>query len=113
MTPNPRASRQPLVTSWVAQMVGTLVLAGVVMVFVRSMGAPFATESVEWKRYAMVGTDPSTPYGASVMKALEVGGRQAYAVFSGPTVATHGLSSPQAVRRWLAAALPTETEPIA
>ena len=50
-----RKSRQALVSSWVAQLIGTLVLAGVVLVFVRSAGAPFATEATEWKRYAFYG----------------------------------------------------------
>ena len=49
-------ARQALVASWVAQMVGTLVLAAVVLAYVRSSGAPFATggES-EWRKYAMFG----------------------------------------------------------
>ena len=55
MTPAAPHARQGLVASWVAQMIGTLVLAAVVMVFVRSMGAPLATEESEWKRYAMFG----------------------------------------------------------
>ncbi len=33
---------QPLIAAWVAQVVGTLVLAGVVYAFVRAMGAPFS-----------------------------------------------------------------------
>ena len=55
MTPAAPHPQQGLVVSWVAQMIGTLVLAGVVLVFVRSMGAPFATEDSDWKRYAMAG----------------------------------------------------------
>ena len=55
MTPAAPHSRQGLVASWVAQMIGTLVLAGVVLVFVRSMGAPFSTGDSDWKRYAMLG----------------------------------------------------------
>jgi hypothetical protein len=55
MTPAAQQSRQGLVASWMAQMVGTLVIAGVVLAFVRSMGAPFPTVDSEWKRYAMLG----------------------------------------------------------
>ncbi len=55
MTPATPHPQQGLVVSWVAQMIGTLVLAGVVLVFVRSMGAPFATDESDWKRYAMAG----------------------------------------------------------
>ena len=55
MTPAAPHPRQGLVVSWVAQMIGTLVLAGVVLVFVRSMGAPFTTAESDWKRYAMAG----------------------------------------------------------
>ena len=55
MTPAAPHPRQGLVVSWVAQMIGTLVLAGVVFTFVRSMGAPFTTGDSDWKRYAMAG----------------------------------------------------------
>ena len=55
MTPAAAHPRQGLVVSWVAQMIGTLVLAGVVLVFVRSMGAPFSAGDSDWKRYAMIG----------------------------------------------------------
>ncbi len=49
-------ARQPLIAAWVAQMVGTLVLAAVVLAYVRSEGAPFATgEESVWKKYAMLG----------------------------------------------------------
>ena len=49
--PNPR---HPLVASWVAQMVGTIVLAAAVLAFMRSMNGPLSGEN-EWRRYAMVG----------------------------------------------------------
>ena len=55
MTPDIKASRQPLVMSWLAQMVGTIVLAAAVMIFVKTIGARFASESEDWKRYAMMG----------------------------------------------------------
>jgi hypothetical protein len=53
---NAQGQRQPLITSWLAQMIGTVVLACVVMAYVRSAGAPFgAGAESEWKRYAMFG----------------------------------------------------------
>jgi hypothetical protein len=55
MSLDSRQSRQGLVSSWVAQLIGTLVLAGAALVFVRSAGVPFAVESTEWKRWAMFG----------------------------------------------------------
>ena len=55
MTAAAPQGRQGPVAAWVAQMIGTLVLAAVVLVFVRSVGAPFATEESEWKRFAMLG----------------------------------------------------------
>jgi hypothetical protein len=36
-------------------MIGTLVLAGAVLVFVRSAGTPFPTIDPDWKRYAAAG----------------------------------------------------------
>ena len=48
--------RQRLVTAWLVQMIGTLVLAGVVLAYVRSAGAPFGGGGdSDWKRYAMMG----------------------------------------------------------
>ena len=55
MTAAARQSRQGLVASWVAQMIGTMVLAAVVLVFVRTLGAPVASGDADWKRYAMIG----------------------------------------------------------
>lgn len=52
---NQASARQPLVASWVAQMIGTLVLAGAVLYFLRNHGAPFVTEDSDWKRFAMLG----------------------------------------------------------
>lgn len=49
--PNPR---HPLVAAWVAQMVGTLVLAAAVLAFMRSASGPLSGEN-EWRRYAMAG----------------------------------------------------------
>ena len=52
MTPAAPQSRQGLVASWVAQMVGTLVLCGAVTVFMRSVGKPLVDGDTDWKRYA-------------------------------------------------------------
>ena len=47
--------RQGPIAAWVAQMIGTMVLAAVVLAFVRTAGAPLASEDSDWKRYAMLG----------------------------------------------------------
>src|SRR5689334_13583204 len=54
MTPAARLTRQGLVTAWVAQLVGTIVIAAVVMVFIRAMGPPLgaAEGNADWKKYA-------------------------------------------------------------
>lgn len=55
-TPQEKLARQPLIAAWVAQMIGTIVLAAVVLAYVRSAGAPFATDGEsEWRKYAMLG----------------------------------------------------------
>jgi hypothetical protein len=51
----PVQSRQGLVNAWLAQMVGTIVLCGAVLVLVKTMGTPFAVQETEWKRWAMMG----------------------------------------------------------
>ncbi len=43
--------RQALVAAWIAQMVGTIVLALVVAAYVRARGAPFASEGFSLERY--------------------------------------------------------------
>ena len=45
--------RQALVASWVAQMVGTIVLSVVVLAFVKGMGAPLSTGAYDFQRYMM------------------------------------------------------------
>ena len=55
MTPAAPQSRQGLVASWVAQMVGTVVLCGVVIVYMRTIGKPLVTGETEWARYAAYG----------------------------------------------------------
>jgi hypothetical protein len=54
MSSRPAASRQVLVSSWVAQMIGTIVLCSAVIVFAKSIGRP-AGGNEDWKRYAMIG----------------------------------------------------------
>jgi hypothetical protein len=59
--------RQGLVATWVAQMIGTIVLSGVMLAFVRSSGSQFAGDAdAEWKRYAiygiLAGTAPALLY---------------------------------------------------
>jgi hypothetical protein len=47
--------RQGLVASWVAQMVGTLVISALVLAFVKSIGAPLSTGKYDFERYMMGG----------------------------------------------------------
>jgi hypothetical protein len=53
MTSIPVLSRQALVNTWLAQMVGTIVLCGAVLVLVKAMGTPFSVQENDWKRWAM------------------------------------------------------------
>ena len=55
MTAAPSLGRQGLVAAWVAQLIGTIVLATVVIIYVRSAGAPFSTAASDWKQYASMG----------------------------------------------------------
>jgi hypothetical protein len=55
MSTRPAASRQVLVSSWVAQMIGTVVLCGAVIVFAKSIVRPPGGGNEDWKRYAMIG----------------------------------------------------------
>ncbi len=55
MTPAAPQSRQGLVASWVAQMVGTVVLCGAVIVYMRTIGKPLVDGDSDWKRYAAAG----------------------------------------------------------
>ena len=54
MTALPAPPRQALVNAWLAQMVGTIVLCGAVLVLVKTMGSPFSVQETEWKRWAMM-----------------------------------------------------------
>ena len=51
----PAHQRQALVTAWVAQLIGTIVLAAAVMAFVRGVMGPFTSGDTQWKRYAFSG----------------------------------------------------------
>jgi hypothetical protein len=55
MTAAAPATRQVLVSSWVAQMIGTLVLCGVVTILAKNVDVAFAAGDPQWKRYAMAG----------------------------------------------------------
>ncbi len=50
LVPHPR---QAPLASWVSQILGTVVLAGVVLWFVGAMGAPFAQHRLELQRHAL------------------------------------------------------------
>jgi hypothetical protein len=45
--------RQALVASWVSQMVGTVVIAAVVLAFVKGVGAPLSSGGYEYQRFMM------------------------------------------------------------
>jgi hypothetical protein len=55
MAPNPLPTRRTLTTAWVVQMVQTLVLAGVVLVFVNQIGGAAGTQAKEWERFGFYG----------------------------------------------------------
>ena len=71
----PQSHRQAPVASWVAQMIGTLVLAAVVLYFVRSIGGAFGEIDPDWKRYAafgiLVGVAPALLYLGHFKVALD------------------------------------------
>ncbi len=76
MTPaTPQPQRQAPVAAWIAQMIGTLVLAAAVLYFVRSSGISFAEGDPEWQRYAMlgilVGIGPALLYLRTFKPALD------------------------------------------
>jgi hypothetical protein len=48
-------SRRPIVVAWTIQMVQTLVLAGVVLLFVNEIGGRVGSIAKEWDRYAVWG----------------------------------------------------------
>jgi hypothetical protein len=55
MPPPQTSSRRPIVNLWIAQMVQTVVLAGVVLVFVDRLGGAMGTSATQWERYALWG----------------------------------------------------------
>jgi hypothetical protein len=54
MTATAPRTRQALVQLWLVQIVGTLVLCGVGMMFARSGAVPPTPAEMEWKRYVFV-----------------------------------------------------------
>ena len=50
-----QSARQGLVAAWLSQMIGTIVLAAVVLYFARSMGGAFSGADPDWVRYARMG----------------------------------------------------------
>jgi hypothetical protein len=55
MSAQPAHQRQTLVAAWVAQLIGTIVLAAAVMAFVRGVMGPLTSGDTQWKRYAFSG----------------------------------------------------------
>ena len=55
MSPPQTNPRQPLIAAWGAQMIGTIVIAIVVLAFVRSLGGLLSNQAQDFQRYAMVG----------------------------------------------------------
>jgi hypothetical protein len=55
MAAAPQNPRQAPVASWIAQMIGTLVLALVVFYFIRERGIALPEVPPDWKRYAAAG----------------------------------------------------------
>ena len=54
MTAGPFKTRQALVQLWIVQLLGTVVICGVVTVFARSGSIHMGTLGAEWTRYAMI-----------------------------------------------------------
>jgi hypothetical protein len=52
---SPQAHRQAPVASWISQMIGTIVLAAVVLYFARTIGTAMGEPQPDWQRYAMLG----------------------------------------------------------
>jgi hypothetical protein len=53
MSAAPANPNQPLITLWVVQLIGTIVIAGVVMVFLRTAGTAIKGADPEWAVYAL------------------------------------------------------------
>ena len=53
MAASPANPDQALVTAWVVQMIGTIVIAGVVIWFFRAMGPMFDAGNTRWPLYAL------------------------------------------------------------
>jgi hypothetical protein len=71
----PQSHRQGPVALWVSQMIATLVLAAVVLYFMRSIGASFGEGDPDWRRYAaygiIVGIAPALLYLGYFKVALD------------------------------------------
>lgn len=55
MAPNSIPTRRTLTTAWIVQMVQTVVLAGVVLLFVNQVGGAAGTRAKEWESYGFYG----------------------------------------------------------
>ena len=53
MSAAPQQHRQALIASWVAQMIGTVVLAAAVTAFVKGVMGPLSGGDTQWKRYSL------------------------------------------------------------
>ncbi|QJR14962.1 hypothetical protein [Usitatibacter palustris] len=53
--PSPQQLPNPLVLTWVVQLIGTMVIAVVVYFYVQKAGAPWTGLDAEWARYALIG----------------------------------------------------------
>ena len=82
--------RQALVASWVAQMIGTIVIAVVVLAFVKSIGAPLSSGAYDFQRFMMgailVAAIPALAY-LRVFKPLLLADEAAIAARGAPDAA--------------------------
>jgi hypothetical protein len=53
MSAAPANPNQPLITLWVVQLLGTIVIAAVVLVFFRTVGGTLRNPDSEWVRYSV------------------------------------------------------------
>ncbi len=75
MTASALSSRQGLTASWVAQMIGTVILCGAALVFMRTIGKPLVDGDNDWKHYAafgiIIGVAPALLYLRWYKRILE------------------------------------------
>ncbi|HXN15640.1 MAG TPA: hypothetical protein VN878_04635 [Usitatibacter sp.] len=67
-TPHPR---QALIASWLAQLIGTVALAAVVLAFVKATGTTPAAGDTEWNRYALYAILLSTAPALVYLRAFK------------------------------------------